>query len=290
MLVEIAVGDSFGAGFEFAKPERLAELKNDLSTYYPHNLPGHLPPGSYTDDTQMSIALAEHIVSDAPFTHELLADRFVDTYKRDPRNGYSRRLQSMLDSVKNGEGLRAMLIPMSDRCGAAMRSCPLGVFPDEWHVVEVARKQASLTHNASHGQVSSVAIALACHYFLYDVGPKLDLTVYLNEHSFTKGLFDGDLWLPGERVTSHAIPCVKAAISAVMRHSSMAECLMECIGYTGDVDSVAAMAMGIASCIPTAHEMANDLPKNLYEGLENGEYGLNYLRELDRKLLTHIKR
>jgi len=79
MLVEIGVGDSYGAGFEYAKPERLAELTNDLKTYYPHNLPGFLPAGSYTDDTQMSIGLAEHILSGEAFTHELLADRFVAT-------------------------------------------------------------------------------------------------------------------------------------------------------------------------------------------------------------------
>ena len=168
-----------------------------------------------------------------------------------------------------------------------MRSCPIGVYPDEWHVVELARKQASLTHNASHGQVSSATIALACHYFLYGLGPKKDLVHYLNNHSYTAGLFDNDddLWPLGQRVSSEAFPCVKSAISAVVRNDSMAECLKECIDYTGDVDSIAAMAMGIASCA----ELVNDLPKNLYNGLENGEYGLSYLRELDQKLLKHVK-
>ena len=296
MLVEIALGDSFGAGFEFAKPERLAELKNDLSTYYPHNLPGYLPPGSYTDDTQMSIALAEHIVEGSEWSHEALADRFVDTYKRDPRNGYSRRLQSILESAKNGEGFRALIIPMSDRCGAAMRSCPIGVYPDEWQVVELARKQATLTHQTNEGEVSSVAIALACHYFLHKNGKKDGLVGYLDGLSFTKGLFqtrfnaEPGLWPVGQHVTSLAIPCVKSAISAVVRNKSMAECLKECVDYTGDVDSVSAMAMGIASCIRNPEEMNKDLPKNLFEGLEAGTYGLAFLEELDHKLLEVAKR
>lgn len=288
MLLEIGLGDAYGAGFEFAKPERLAELKNDLSQYYPHNLPGNLPPGSYTDDTQMSIALAEHILEDSPWTHEALADRFVTTYKRDPRNGYSRRLQVFLDQVKNGEGLRAVLIPNSDRCGAAMRSCPLGVFKDEWHVVELARKQATLTHNTPEGERSSAAIALACHFFLHKKGARKNLVEYLNDHSFTSGLFaDGALWPIGRNVTSEAIPCVKAAISAVVRCDSYSEMLKQCISYTGDVDSIAAMAMGIASCTFAGKGgLRQDLPGNLYADLENGEYGFDYLFELDTKLLA----
>jgi ADP-ribosylglycohydrolase len=286
MLVEIAVGDSYGAGFEFAKPDILAVRKNDLSTYYPHSLPGHLPPGSYTDDTQMSVALAEAIINNDPWNHKTLAERFVQTYKRDPRNGYSRRLQSVLESVKNGEGLRAMIVPLSDRCGAAMRSCPIGVYPDEWHVVELARKQATLTHNTREGQISSVAIALSVNYFLFGKGLKAGLVDFLEGHSFTSGLFEnGELWAIEAPVTSHAMPCAKAAISAVVRNNSMAACLKECIAYTGDVDSVAAMAMGIAS---TCNEIENDLPNNLFLGLENGRFGLDYLRELDKKLLGGI--
>lgn len=291
MLVNIAIGDAYGAGFEFAKPKRLAELNNDLSTYYPHNLPGHLPAGSYTDDTQMSMALAEHIVEGSPWTHEALANRFVMTYQRDPRNGYSRRLQSILDQVKNGEGFRAMIIPSSDRCGAAMRSCPIGVYTDEWHVVELARKQATLTHNTPEGQRSSVAIALACHFFLRKNGKKKDLIEYLNSHSFLSGLFEHDeLWPVGKRVTSEAIPCVKAAISAVVRNTSYSEMLKECIDYTGDVDSVAAMAMGIASCnFDRDDALDYDLPEHLFTELENGTYGFDYLFELDRKLLADFE-
>lgn len=288
MLVKIAIGDAYGAGFEFAKPKRLEEIKNDLSTYYPHNLPGHLPAGSFTDDTQMSTGITEHIVEGSKWTPEALADRFVDTYKRDPRNGYSRRLQAILDQVKNGEGFRAMVIPISDRCGAAMRSCPIGVYKDEWHVVELARKQAKLTHNTSEGEKSSAAIALSTHFFLHRNGRKEKLVDYLKEHSFTASVFgDEGLWPVGVRVTSHALPCVKAAVSAVVRNDSMSELLKECIAYTGDVDSVAAMAMGIASC---TDEVVDDLPQHLYDGLENGAFGRDYLAELDRKLLADLNR
>lgn len=62
MLVELAIGDAYGAGFEYAANWMVREY-NDLSAYVQH--PRHrIKPGCYTDDTQMSIAIVEAIVAD----------------------------------------------------------------------------------------------------------------------------------------------------------------------------------------------------------------------------------
>ena len=54
------------------------------------------------------------------------------------------------------------------------------------------------------------------------------------------------------------------------------------IAFTGDVDTVAAVALGVGCC---SDEVKNDLPDFLYEQLEDGGYGLTYLRKLDAQLL-----
>ena len=59
MLLELAIADAYGAGFEYANE---AIANNDLSRYVEHPR-FRLNPSSYTDDTQMSIAIAEVIVS-----------------------------------------------------------------------------------------------------------------------------------------------------------------------------------------------------------------------------------
>src|SRR5690348_9192118 len=86
MLVEIGVGDAYGAGFEYASPA-VVRQRNDLSGYFRRRRP--VDVGTYTDDTQMSIAVAELIASDAPWTRETIADKFVEVFKRDPRRGYA---------------------------------------------------------------------------------------------------------------------------------------------------------------------------------------------------------
>lgn len=287
MLVELAIGDAYGAGFEFAKPNRLLEITNDLKTYYKHNLPGHLPAGSYTDDTQMSIGLSEFLLENEAYGPDtlplLLANKWVEVYKRDPRNGYSRNFQAILDEVNNGQELLDKLVNKSNKCGAAMRSCPIGYMKNVYSILTFSRMQARVTHDSDEAIASSQIIALATHYFLYNLGDKKNLIEFVGLAKDSHLFFENkaDLWPVRQRSTSDAVPCVKAAISAVVRNDSLSECLKECIDYTGDVDSIAAMALGMGSC---CKEIENDLPAHLYSGLENGSFGLDYLRNLDEKL------
>jgi ADP-ribosylglycohydrolase len=59
--------------------------------------------------------------------------------------------------------------------------------------------------------------------------------------------------------------------------------LQECIAFTGDVDTVAAVAMGSASM---SRQIVHDLPSLLVAQLEDGAYGRKYIDELDEKLLV----
>jgi ADP-ribosyl-[dinitrogen reductase] hydrolase len=52
---------------------------------------------------------------------------------------------------------------------------------------------------------------------------------------------------------------------------------------SGDVDTVAAIALAAGSCSP---EITQDLPTHLFDTLENGQYGRDYIRRLDKQLLN----
>lgn len=99
-----ALGDAYGFCFEFAEPEHVA-AHNDLRFHPPPDR--DFAPGSYSDDTQMQLALAELIVSGKEWSRESIADAFVSTFKRDPRPGYARRFAAFLSSRRALGGLRA---------------------------------------------------------------------------------------------------------------------------------------------------------------------------------------
>lgn len=278
MLLEIAIGDAYGAAFEYAN-QRFVRERNNLVSYYQHPRHG-IRPGCYTDDTQMSLAVAEVIVQDVPWTPNVLGDKFVEAFKRDPREGYAGGFYHFLQEVQDGEEFLARIRPRSDKSGAAMRAAPTGIFSTPAEVVERCTVQARLTHDTPDGIAAACAAALASHYFLYRHGPKAGLGRFLEEH------------VPGQwnepwtgKVGAKGWMSVRAAITAVMAHGRLSDILRASIDFTGDVDTVAAIAMGAASC---SEEIEQDLPKVLRHGLENGRFGRDYLQDLDQQLLAKV--
>ncbi len=278
MLLELAVGDAYGAGFEFAHPEMIAE-RNDLSGYVKH--PWHaIRPGCYTDDTQMSVAIAEAVVSGEPWTREMLAAKFVAVFRRDPRKGYSERVFNLLDRVSDGTQFLAEIDSASDRSGAAMRAGPLGVFPDVEEVTARTALQAAITHDTPDGIHAATAAALMTHYFLYDLGAKAAVGTFLEAH--VPGRWTEPWQGP---VGVQGLASVRAAVTAMTANDSMSGLLRSCIAFGGDVDTVAAIALAAGSC---CREIAQDVPPNLVLGLENGAYGRDYLIDLDKQLLALV--
>ena len=76
---------------------------------------------------------------------------------------------------------------------------------------------------------------------------------------------------------------VQAAVTALTRCDTMRDVLKTCIQFSGDVDTVAAIALAAGSCSP---EIAQDLPAHLFDELENGPYGRDYIRLLDTQLMA----
>jgi len=78
LLVDIAVGDAYGAGFEF-KDDELIRAYNTGFAFLPHALSAK-GPGCYTDDTQMSIAIAEVVLANRESPSDLRPIDFAQAF------------------------------------------------------------------------------------------------------------------------------------------------------------------------------------------------------------------
>ena len=279
MLLEIAIGDAYGAGFEFSDGDKISRL-NDGLRYAPHDL-GEIAPGRYTDDTQMSIAIAEAVLSGQHLDETTFAHAFVDAYRRDPRPGYAKGFQALLDECSSGADLLHRIRADSTRNGAAMRSVPLGLLPDEERVSSAAIANARVTHDTLEGILSSRCVALAAHGLVYGKAQIDTLSNYLAPHV-------GISWpVKAEGpVECDGLQTVQAALSALCAHRSMTSLLKACVTLGGDTDSTAAIALGLASL---SSEHADDLPASLHAALENGAYGRDFLRSLDKRIETRLR-
>jgi ADP-ribosyl-[dinitrogen reductase] hydrolase len=280
MLIEIAIGDAYGAGFEYADMDVYRD-HNTLAGYVRHRRHKNVP-GTYTDDTQMSLAIAEAIVDDAPWTADELAERFVTAFKRDPRQGYAQAFYQFLVDVRDGTDFLARIRPDSDKSGAAMRAAPIGVFPAISEVLHRAKIQAALTHNTPDGIYAAQAAALSAHFFIYDVDRKQYLGEFLEGH--VPGQWNAP-WVG--KVGPKGWMSVRAAVTAIMSCDRMSDLLKACIAFTGDVDTVAAIALGAASA---SSEIEQDLPPHLLESLEDSPFGRRYIEQLDARLLQKVRR
>ncbi len=299
MLLELAIGDAYGASYEFFSKNREDFQKLDFTKYIenPNGDFSTVSPGNYTDDTQMSIAIAELLLCGKGYNKENLAESFVRCYKRDPIPGYAGGFQKFLDFIGSGEEFLEKIKPYSERNGAAMRSLPLGFVKDPQKVIDYAKINASLTHDTPKGIASSVAIALMAHYNIYNKG--LD---DLNSHLFSeiknidvesfdyfkkvknmRGL-DSKL-LFGEKDELKGVPCdgmrtVGAVMHILSNYSNAKDVLLESVKLGGDTDSTASIALGLFSI----NNKIDDLPEFLSRDLINNKYGKDYLINLDEQL------
>ncbi|GLZ36842.1 ADP-ribosylglycohydrolase family protein [Actinokineospora sp. NBRC 105648] len=277
MLVELAVGDAYGAGFEYAASEFVLR-HNTLRGYVQHAKHTSIRPGQYTDDTQMTLAVAELLADGGTWTAAALADRFVEVFHRDRRAGYAARFYDLLRGLSDGADLLAKIRPDSDKSGAAMRAGPVGLLPTVPDVLHHAAVQARITHDTPDGVASAQAAALAVHYCDRQLGPVARLPEWISAQ------VDGDWATPWRgKVGSKGVMSVRAAITALAAGGGLSSILHACVAFTGDVDTVATVALAAASRTP---EIAADLPAVLLDGLENDAYGRDYLTALDIRLLA----
>lgn len=315
-LLRLAQGDAFAAATEYIKHPRddavlEQALKMDCYVKHPTH---HLAAGKYTDDTQMSIAVSEALLSGSPLTRHLFAQHFVSAFCRDPRDGYSRGFQYILETAKNAHSpfheFMKLVTPESTKNGACMRSVPLGTICDIHEMLDTAKIQASVTHNTPEGIWSSQAVSLMSHYMFFELGDSLNLIKFLKSHLpasvstinlmptpqikcnttewnsyLVSGLWSGRVTgriAPLEGYHGIALSTVKAVLTLLTEKRSMIDIMRQVISWGGDTDSVASIAWGIAA-------MSKDIDQSLEPfwlyGLEpGGLYGADFLTQLGSKL------
>jgi ADP-ribosyl-[dinitrogen reductase] hydrolase len=295
MMLGIAIGDALGREYENIPRKEISLDK--VPEGYAKGI------GIYTDDTQMSIAVAEAMISRKPFEAETLALGFTEAYRRDRREGYSRETLSMLENSRKGEEFIASMTREEKAArrsdGAAMRAVPIGLFPGTGDVIRNAIINSEISHSHPHAVSASVAIALASHYFYYERGPRKKIIEYIMLHmehkwpnicSYLKIVNDLEEFDPetilGEYADygppyTDAQPVLGAVLFIIKKHSDdPLRAIRETLSLGGDADTTLSMVLGI---IMTDHP-AGTLPEKLIRDLENGRFGRDFLLKLGKEL------
>jgi len=286
-LLGTFVGDALGMPFEQADPAGVPERIEMVDA--------RLGRGTYTDDTQMMIALAEALLDCGRIDAVALGHRFAAAH--DPRRGYGSGTTRVLELVRSGvhphEAARAAFGGEGSRGnGAAMRVAPVAVryAHDIAAMAEAARASALVTHahpaaiDAAVIQAHAVAAAL-------NGEPALDAAMAAASTSaLADRLLTAARLLPGRPPpaevaaalgngsTGHeSVPC---AIYAATAHDSLEAAITFAVRCGGDTDTIAAMTGAIAG----ARGGAGAIPARWRDALEDGPKGRGYVERLADRL------
>ena len=148
LIFGLAIGDALGYPTEFMS---LSQIKKRFGESGIADLPD---PPLYTDDTQMSIAIAEALVSvvdqDVDSIMEAVRDEFIK-WRRSPENNRAPG-NTCLEGIRNmehGVDWAESGVADSKGCGSAMRVAPIGYLYQ--HNPEKLRDVARATGICTHG-------------------------------------------------------------------------------------------------------------------------------------------
>lgn len=289
VLLGTFVGDALGMPFEGAPPAAISERVDMVDA--------RLGRGTYTDDTQMAIALAESLLECGGVDEEHLGRAFLAAY--DPRRGYGSGTRAVLTLISEGVAAVDAAARVFDGQGslgngAAMRVAPVAVLyaDDPQGLVDAARRSARVTHAHPVGIDAAVAQAAAAGASLRGEDPLAAARAVAATPQLREGLTNAARLL-AEHPTPEAVAevlgnsstgheSVPAAIYAATAHASFEAAVTFAVRSGGDADTIGAMAGAIAG----ARHGATAIPDRWLDALEDGAKGRTHVKRLADRLAS----
>jgi ADP-ribosyl-[dinitrogen reductase] hydrolase len=161
--VGAAVGDALGMPLEFGPKRPEGRLVRDMT-------PGRLPAGTFTDDTEMGLALAESLLAHRSLDAADLAGRLVAWYRAGP-DDVGNHTRAVLSRVARGQAwkLAAQEVqqghPDSAGNGSVMRCWPVALA--HWDDLAQLQRDSALQSRVTHPHAECVAGSAFVNAALY---------------------------------------------------------------------------------------------------------------------------
>jgi ADP-ribosyl-[dinitrogen reductase] hydrolase len=169
--VGAAVGDALGMPLEFGPPQPAERLVRDMRA-------GRIPAGTFTDDTEMALALADSLLAHCPLDGDDLALRFVAWHRAGP-DDVGIHTSSVLSGIAAGRPWQEVVEaaqrrrPDSAGNGSVMRcwSVALAHWDDLDQLLADSRLQSRVTHPHPECVAGSEFLNAALFHLIHQVPP-----------------------------------------------------------------------------------------------------------------------
>jgi len=305
-ILGLAVADALGMPFETMTHDNPILAGWDGETFLACEHHG-LRPGQWTDDTQMSLCLAESLIARGAYQVTDAAERYLAWFLSGTARGVGGTVRAALTELgKHGDPHLAGIVG-GRGCGTAMRAIPLGVYArggngPYWNLANLERhahRDARITHRSEEAEDASYIVASVASSLFHLVNNKyyteelkdwsvtdriqsvLMIYKHFNPDSVTYDLltrswaFTTDEEIRSLGTSSRASEVVATAMACLVNATSYEEAVVRAIRLGGDTDSRASIVGGWAAIV-------HPIPLAWVEGVEN----LPHLLDVEQRLLA----
>lgn len=296
-LIGLAVGDALGAPLEFWPREKVVEYvkKNGLEMIQFKRGGSICNVGFYTDDTSMTICLAESLLEkgfDLEHQYTLFKKWFLDGYAT-PEGKQSYGIgQQTLRALMSGKGFRYGVDKENYNAGGngtIMRIAPIAL---KYHnnFKEIKEKSLSASYLTHNNLVASWACVVLNTLISLSIENKekkeaMDTTLKMYEKEFPKEILrlmehDYQNWDEySYPISGYSVDTLRIALWAWLTSDSFEESIRKAILLGNDTDTFAAVTGSLAG----AYYGLSGIPSRWADNLARN----SYIKDLARKLNTN---
>lgn len=248
-LVGLAIGDALGAPVEFEPPDRITGRRGELFAM-PGGGPFGWAPGEFTDDTQMALILAGHLVR-GPLDQDALAREFAAWATPPATADVGMQTRRVLSAVAAGQAWRVAIQQLDEEAagnGSLMRTAPAALAGESLDtVISVARRQSEITH-PNRWCVDACAVFSAAIRLTIESGslPELQEVAELASEPEVRDAIESAMGSGAPLMTGFVLHTLTAALWAVYGAAKFDDAVWRAVSRGGDADTVGAIAGSLA--------------------------------------------
>jgi len=284
-LFGVACGDALGGTLEF-----LTQTEGSKTYGYLKNIIGggcwDLEPGEITDDTMMTIAVAEGILDNPESPIDSIGDRFMVWYNSNPKD-IGNIIRSALNSYHKHKdwSITANVAHdynngMSAGNGSLMRCIPVALFYEDINkMINITEKQSKLTHFDGKATRACVLYNKLVNKYLNNEFKLPAIRDVIEEFPEYKTIFQ--VRKEELKSTGYVVDTLICSLWCFINTSSFEEAVCEAVNLCGDADTVGAITGGLAG----AYYGFDSIPTRWKDKILVGEKLIEIAQKMDSKKL-----
>jgi ADP-ribosyl-[dinitrogen reductase] hydrolase len=251
VAVGAAVGDALGMPLEFGPARPADRLVREM-------LPGRIPAGSFTDDTEMALALAESLLTRRPLDPEDLVQRFVAWIEGHPPD-VGVHTASGLGPFADGEPRETAVTAVQARNsgaagnGSLMRCWPVALawWDDLGRLLDDSVLQSRVTHPHPECKAGGAFVNAAIFHLLHGLAPEAAVVRALDDANVPPALRAAIEAAPGKDRsdlpnTGWVRHTLESAVWGLLTTRTFEDAVVNVVNLGSDADTAGAVVGALA--------------------------------------------